>query len=307
MTTGKTIVGVERDRIMIRSAALRVISAILEQPEYESDDSRTDWLAGPPPSHYRRLEPLGFGIVEEGDDWWIFKPEDCKPDVVWPMDVGVAAENGGPDGVLQISRTRTVTTKECRGDASIFSPFMVRADHAAVVDGKLMSCSTIMAWLGGRWVDAQSHRFVGRHYWRDRPVSLDDCIPCNLATGIALRHRYEWAVSLGLENSPSVRFVTDPTGVKEVFRIRDLPDGRDRREALMTWVTDHWRQDRRDPDVERYVRKHLRGTTAFSWRGMECELLPSQFDLDARERFIADRDAMRRTGSDKRLRATALP
>ena len=122
----------------------------------------------------------------------------------------------------------------------------------------------------------------------------------SLATAIALKQRYQWAVSLGLENSPSIRFATDPTGIKDVFRIRDMPDGKDRREALLTWVTDHWRQDRYDPEMETYVRRHLRGATQFSWRGMDCELLPSQFDVDQRDKAIGNRDAMRAAGVDRR-------
>ena len=57
--------------------------------------------------------------------------------------------------------------------------------------------------------------------------------------------------------------------------MRDLPEGKDRREALLTWVGDHWRQNRHDPDIEIYVRKHL---------------------------LIAERAAMKAAGEDKRLR-----
>lgn len=298
---GKTIIGIEKDRILLRGAALKIIRQMLEHPLMKTDDTRRDWLAPLPPSGYRRLEPLGFGLHDDDSDWWIFPPEDCKPDVVWPLEVGVVIEQAGPDKNLQVSRTRTITAKDARGYATRFSPFMVRTDHAAVWDGKFCSSSTVMAWLGGRWVDAID-RFNGHMYAKNGPTPADDCVPCNLATGVALRQRYEWAVSLGLEHSPSIRFTTDPTGIRDVFRIRDLPEGKDRREALLTWVTDHWRQDRHDPDVETYVRKHLRGATAFSWRGMECELLPSRFDLDAKERMIAEREAMKRTGADKRLK-----
>jgi len=57
----------------------------------------------------------------------------------------------------------------------------------------------------------------------------------------------------------------------------------------MTWVVDHWRQDRKDPDLETHVRKHLRSATEFTWHDMNCELTPAQFDLD---QLIAEREAM---------------
>jgi hypothetical protein len=121
-----------------------------------------------------------------------------------------------------------------------------------------------------------------------------------LAIAVALRQRYEWAVNIGFEKSPSVRIVTDPTGMKELFRLREIADGRDRRDTLMTWVSDHWRKSREDEDVEVYVRKHLRGGRRFEWRGMECEIVPAQFDLEQRDRLIAERAAMKHSGSDRR-------
>ena len=73
----------------------------------------------------------------------------------------------------------------------------------------------------------------------------------------------------------------------------------------MTWVVDHWRQDRKD--LETHVRKHLRGATELTWHDMNCELTPAQFDLDQRDRLIAEREAMRVAGTDKCRREKAAP
>lgn len=309
MTQGRVLKGLERDRVVIRASAMRVIRHILNWPKARMRDTRRDWLAPPPLSAFRRLEPLGFGLSD--DDWWIFHPDDCQPDLVWPLDVGTIAETAGEEQTLAFSRTTTVTPKQTRGYASKFSPFMVRIDHAQVLDGQLVTAAGIYVWLGGEWVNAEN-----RTIWsgRSAEVAIPDrsnVLPKvdrdkpRLASAIALRQRYEWAVALGLETSPSIRFATDPTGIKDIFRIRDLPEGRDRRDALMTWVTDHWRQDREDPDIETYVRKHLRGATAFTWQGMRGEIIPSQFDLDQRDRLIATRESMRIAGADKRLKQHA--
>ena len=303
---GKIIQGVERDRAIIRGAALSIIRHIIDQPIFDKmkrGEMRRDWLAPPPHGRFKRLEPLGFGLQQ--DDWWVFRPEDCTPDLVWPLDVGSVCEDGGEMGGLSMQRSYTVTPKQARGYAHRFGPFMLRMDHAQMDVGQLMTASSLWVWLGGQWTDASKRvMWEGRSAesaipTRSEVTARDRMVP-SLATAIALKQRYQWAVSLGLENSPSIRFATDPTGIKDVFRIRDMPDGKDRREALLTWVTDHWRQDRYDPEMETYVRRHLRGATQFSWRGMDCELLPSQFDVDQRDKAIGNRDAMRAAGVDRR-------
>lgn len=304
MVQSKPVTGIERDRSVLRGVALSIIRKILEKPTAPTKDSRKDWLAPPPLRSFIRLEPLGFGLHDD-DDWWIFHPEDCSPDVVWPLNVGTITEGNNGNG-LTMSVTKTITLKQARGYASKFGPFMVRSDHAQMVDGQLHTCAGLYVWLGGRWQDAQKRRLYetpGKDVFipsRDHSLSGDDAIQPMLATGVALRQRYEWAVCLGLEHSPSVRFATDTTGIKEIFKIRDLPEGRDRRDALLGWVGEHWRQDRNDPEIEIYVRKHLRGRTEFTWRGMQCELLPSQFDVEQRDRFVAEREAMKAGGMDRR-------
>ena len=293
MSESRPVVGVERDRSLLRGAALKIIRHVLDQPLRNAKGARRDWLAPPAISSFQRLEPLGFGIKD--DDWWLFRPSECTPDLVWPLDTGMISENSGSEsGGMVMSRTYTISPKQARGYATRFSPFMVRHDHAQMEGGELMNAAGLYAWAGGGWTDAQNHK---------NAMDMRDRAQPALATSLALRQRYEWAVSLGLENSPSVRFATDPTGIKDVFAVRDLPEGRDRREALLNWVTDHWRESRHDPDMETYVRRHLRGSTRFSWRNMTAEILPAKFDLDQRDAAIAGRDIMRREGTDKRARA----
>lgn len=292
--------GFEKDRSKIRGAALAVIRTILEKPDFDKikkSQLRNDWLAPPHLSFFKNLEPLGFGLAK--DDWWVFPPEDCTPDVVWPLSVGFVCEEPN----LCMTRYRTVATKEVRGYASRYSPFMVRADHAQMDCGQLMRAAGLYAWIGGNWTDAENRVIYKGAIPTRSEIPPEDKTHIRLATAIALRQRYEWAVSLGLDHSPSIRFDTDPTGVKDIFRIRDLPDGKDRREALLTWVTDHWRQDRHDPEMEVYVRKHLRGAATFSWRSMNCEILPSQFDMDKRNELADIRADMSPQASKRRRQA----
>jgi hypothetical protein len=297
--TGRILHGVERDRAVIRGAALKIIRKIEDFPLWKkAGEARRDWLAPPPLKSFKRMEPLGFGLGDE--DWWIFNPKECTPDIIWPLDVSLATDLS--DIPMVISRFRTVTPKEVRGIVGRIGAFMVREDFAQAMDGNhLSTVATVKVWLGGKWCWADNRRTWGGHGLEAIHVPTGkDLMQPMLGTAIALRQRYEWAVALGLEDSPSVRFATDATGMKELFSIRDLPEGRDRRAALMTWVSDHWRQDRHDPDMEVYVRGHLRGAVTFSWRGMEVEVLPSQYDIDKRDQLKIEREAMHKTGADRR-------
>lgn len=289
------------DESRIRARVFDVIRRIIDIPPLEGSTmraARNDWLKPPHITQFKGIDPI---LLYGTDQEWFFRPEDCTPLVVWPIDICTIQPNGGDFG-LMVQRYRSVTPKEVRGYASRISPFMLRRDIGVEDRGKFVTASGLLSYLGGKWPDAQGR--MNYEGFAEIPVRqgviADHIDSGGLAIAIALRQRYEWAINIGFENSPSVRIATDPTGMKELFRLRDVADGRDRRDALMTWVSDHWRKNRDDADVETYVRKHLRGSSTFEWRGMECEIKPSQFDLEQRDKFIAERAEMRRTGLDKR-------
>ncbi len=75
-----------------------------------------------------------------------------------------------------------------------------------------------------------------------------------------------WTVTLSIPGvPPALILLTDAIGIKELFRLRDCPEGRDRRAALLHWVREHWRANRHDPETEAMVRQHLRGGREFDW------------------------------------------
>lgn len=308
------LTGIEADRSKLKAAVHRITKAIFDVPlrEYQAGDHRKGILAPRPLSEYRALEPLGFGVADE-ENGWFFHPEDCGPDLVWPLDTGFISDNATGNNTLGLTTFRTISAKEARGYVTKFSPYMVRVDHAQEFDGIIFRAAYVSAWIGGRWVDANGHLKWQFKTGDDvRPMDIGPpeefsrlSFMTRMASSVALTQRYKWSVALNLENSPSIRFSTDPTGIKELFKVRDLPEGRDRRDALMVWVSDHWRQDRSDPDVEIYVRKHLRGRVQFDWRGLHGEVLPSQYDVERRDRLIAEREAMKAAGKTKRNREAA--
>lgn len=290
------------DESKIRARVFDVIRRVLDiNPMKPNDDMRRGLLAPPSVSIFRGVDPA---LLYEGDDWWIFNPSECTPSIVWPIDVCLIQDKT-EEFNFTMMRIRSVNAKDVRGYASRVSQFMLRKDVCADDRGTRITGSGLLSYLGGKWVDAQK-----RTLWAgnaDNPIPLRDDGKSHgnlhlgsVAIGIALRQRYEWAINIGFENTPSVRIATDPTGMKELFRLRDVQPGRDRRDALMNWVSDHWRQNRRDPDIEIYVRKHMRGGTRFDWRGFSCEIIPSRFDMEQTDKFIAERAAMRVAGSDRR-------
>lgn len=279
------------DESKIRARVFDVIRRILDIPPITGSGTRglrTGYLTPPPLTVFQGIDPIMLYHDPEG---WFFPLEDYTPSVLWPLDVCIIQLNDLANNGLLVQRAKSIAPKDVRGVVPRISPFMICTDVAAEVEGKLLTARSVESYLGGHWVYA------------DKEVSTKSSsfFRGNVAIAVALKQRYEWAVNIGFGKSPTVRIVTDPTGMKDLFRLRDVADGRNRKDALMTWVSDHWRKERYDPDVETYVRKHLRGSTTFDWRGMECEIKPARFDIEKRDELLAQRKKMKAAGTDKRL------
>lgn len=122
---------------------------------------------------------------------------------------------------------------------------------------------------------------------------------CGLAQSLGsywlVRTRFE-------EICPSLTLLTDPTGVKEFWKLRDVPAGKSRRSALLHWVEKHWRQTRNDPDVEAFVRKHMRGERLFQQGQFRAEIVPSVKDTLDAEIAKEERAIIKKRGDDRRRR-----
>ncbi|MGA1784668.1 MAG: hypothetical protein ACO39R_04730 [Pontimonas sp.] len=102
------------------------------------------------------------------------------------------------------------------------------------------------------------------------------------------------------EVCPSLTLLTDPTGVKEFWKLRDVPEGKKRRSALLHWVEQHWRQTRKDPDVEAYVREHMRGERRLTLGKFEAEITPSVEDTLTEQKAKEKREMLRKLKQDRR-------
>lgn len=206
---------------------------------------------------------------------------DGRP-AIWPIDtktiiasdgLNFAPEDRWPPGTMQFHRTRTITTKDARRlAASRFSSLMVMDEMvAAMPDGTTKSGGGPYAFHGGEWVPAAP---LSIRYPENRGKVIQTSL------GWALAVRYEWTIWLGYTAGPRIRFLSDPTGAREAFRLRDIPEGRVRRAALRNWVSSHWRQNRDDEENSSWVKKHLRGAVDFTWNGLRCKIQPPDFDIE---------------------------
>lgn len=116
-----------------------------------------------------------------------------------------------------------------------------------------------------------------------------------------------WRVATRFDSvCPSLTLLTDPTGVKEFWKLRDIPEGKRRRAALLHWVESHWRQNRKDPDVEGYVRSHLRGQADLTHGQFSAKITPSEADSIEEESLRRMRVELREKKLDRRRRLRAV-
>jgi hypothetical protein len=201
--------------------------------------------------------------------------------VTWPIDVAVcmpASDDGAdawPPGSWAFNRMQSCGPKLARGNATLLTPRMICRDHAVITpDGDRAPIRLFYAYSGGQWVPAYDKRLRKKLFEEDSNELI------GMTQTFTLMRRYSWSVCIGYDG-PTIRFLTDPTGVRAAFALRDIPPGATRRAALRHWVGQHNRKKRTDPGALVEVRKHLRGATSFTWNGLRCRVEPSELDTEA--------------------------
>lgn len=249
----------------------------------------------------------GFEPMFRGDDDDLVLIGDHPGDQpVWPVDVALGfawaqhdSDDEGDnwtDGAWQFHRYKTLDPKEWRGKLHRVYPRMV--DNMVLTvspDGKRSAARFPLAIVGDK-VTVPSHVNNGLSlssatanmvpdwgwYGRNRTVDEQSLHAVQSLGGFMLRRRYYWSVLIGEGHGPRARFITDIAGMREVFRLRDIPPGRARRAALLHWVREHWRKRRLPGANDRhFVRQHLRGVWSYQWNGLHCQIEPSVEDLEA--------------------------
>jgi hypothetical protein len=227
--------------------------------------------------------------------------KNCRPnDLVRPLDVRILGNwlsDTGDEKLPEkatLQRFRQATLNDVRGRVSSYMPYMIE-HRMAFIDPIKNQAEPYVMYVGT--YDFVHWHIIGRS-WRNEMLDDDWSTKFKVALGIAESRQDKWLISIQQENSAALLLPTDPVGVREIFRFRDLPDGRKRRASLIHWVEGHYRQYHDDPGAITYVRKHLRGKTLFSWNGMRCMVRPPIIasEFSQRPDLVAVRDEAQ--GSD---------
>lgn len=240
-----------------------------------------------------QMGPMWISLLDDAERLSFFHPDDVNSwDLVWPMRFGFSSFRRGDDewgDHVHCNWFETVDPKALRGKFRNFGRRNVAWMTGYITsDMKFHTSHMVGSWFSGKWGTAQRLRYDGAFMDavrdagmapRERLVTFgEDDIGSRIAIGqtMALTYRYEWGAQFSIGRSARVIIPTTPGGVLELFNDRDKPEDRDRRAALRHWVRQHLRRKRRG-DFSK-VRAHLRGSTKFSWRGFDVEIVPSAYD-----------------------------
>lgn len=104
----------------------------------------------------------------------------------------------------------------------------------------------------------------------------------HIALQLSLTYYYEWSCYIKEKpDSIGIRIPIHPSSSKDVFVMRNIPEGNQRKRAIVNFVKDHYRTIKGCDDNEKkiLVKKHLRGELKFNWRGLEVHVTPSPYDI----------------------------
>jgi len=199
--------------------------------------------------------------------------------------IGSLSEDDDDDSTLYdkrkkvaFNRVRLLTPKDARGIVRFTMPYMV--EHlVGFVDVTNQGVQTLRLVYGSAsgvdWIPIG----VAQNKTESEDVVVKTRRRIDAAIGFQHSQEESWIVQLQHEGCPAVVFTTDPAGAKEIFRLRDVPDGRKRRSSLINWVDAHYRQRHSGGDEAlTYIRRHVRGATRFTWNGLICYIKPARRD-----------------------------
>jgi hypothetical protein len=285
------------DVITFMSLAVRARGEKINLREFDEAESIDRYLDAASTDAGIRIpdSPLvraAFDRVEHGDsgsvlwnDVWTPQHVDGPVNVVTLRRASPGAETNGYR--YQLSRVRRVVASQVRGRARRVYPTMYWVRTALVHnDGWYgFGGEDVLSYRAGRWVSCNDTPAY------DPKGFATLCMIASLGLAVQLSRVSVWRAVVSFDGNPSVSFSTDPIGVREIFRLRDVPAGRSRRAALRHWVSEHWRRTREASDGAEAtkVREHLRGATDFTWNGMRCQIVPSAVDLERVETAKAAR------------------
>jgi hypothetical protein len=207
-----------------------------------------------------------------------------------------------PGYLFSLTRTRTVPLAAVRGLFRLRSSVVIERSQAHLYnDGTYFSDREYLQYFGGAWW------CVGIPVELDPPQRMEwsgqgaTQYGIELERSFALTAEYEWHVHIGfnVRSMPAVSLPSDPVSAKTVFKLRDVPPGKSRRDAIRHWVSGHVRQTMEPNYSETYIWPYLRGAEEFTWSGLYCKIEPSKYDL----RKAAEYQAMAKSAGRRSQKA----
>jgi len=120
---------------------------------------------------------------------------------------------------------------------------------------------------------------------RDIESYVDLVKRLNFMFNLRLSSYYEWFIYIR-ENDDSIGFKVPirPGASKEIFALRDTNPGGNRKKAICNFVKEHLRtigkNELTNEEVQTTIKKHIRGETKFNWRGLQVNVIPSEYDIN---------------------------
>jgi len=201
---------------------------------------------------------------------------------------------------FSLIRYRTANPKKVRGLINRYCPIMVEmyVGYVNINKSNILTAKSIFGFVPDKNIKPKEagYGFQNPGYWicltTDKHLNQDNILKdsnmIRASLGWQFSRYYNWTVYLSFEGWSGLSFRTDPIGAREIFRLRDIPEGKKRRTALKHWVCEHYRKNRSISEVEKVkVIKHLRGANEFTWNGLKCKIMPSQYDLDLIDKLKA--------------------
>jgi hypothetical protein len=228
-------------------------------------------------TRFRELEPFGLGFNDDLGPV-LFDPDFASGnDVDWTQPLGLLTRHTEfretPN--FQATQVRIASLAELRGKGKILTPRVVALDLAWFEDDGRTSTETLyFSFITGQW----------KMIWPRDVGTIDFAGKLKLLTQVQFERRYLWRAVIGTPSAPSISFNTDSEGARKLFKLRDVPEGKERRPYIRDWISEHWRTKPSNPEDSIRVREHLRGRTQFTWCGYQVSIIPSPFDLEKNEK-----------------------
>ena len=216
-------------------------------------------------------ENLDHRIQEDG----IFMDAELEDISDLNRDISIIKDGHAEGLKYQIIRYRLMQPKEKRGYYFGAYPTMEAVYCQINEHGKFTTGRAFYVRRGKQWV-----RATGDNGPMGKPYDGNHTEDMQSIFGLIFYQYFKWNVTLGYEGYPHISIACTPAGAREVFKLRDIPEGKSRRTAIKHWVGEHSRRKKADSDEYIKVLDYLRGETVFNWNGLNCSIKPSQSDLN---------------------------